>query len=175
MLDQVLDAATRKIVQMMEAERGAIFLKDDRCNVLRSKVATKDKEERIEIVASMDRGIASHVARTGESLNVADAQKHPLFNPDVDKETGFITHSVLCVPLLNRVGAVFGVVQILNKTGGRSFTETDESALRNMAKPIGLILETCSRLKTGPASLEAGSDDTQGGRDDGVAGSRKES
>ncbi len=155
MLDQVLDAATRKIVQMMGAERGAIFLKDDRANVLRSKVATKDKEERIEIVASMDRGIASHVARTGESINVADAQKHPLFNPEVDKETGFITHAVLCVPLLNRAGAVFGVVQILNKAGGGHFGEGDESALRNMAKPIGLILETCSRLKSGPPPIEA--------------------
>jgi putative ABC transport system ATP-binding protein len=163
MLDQVLDAATRKIIDMLGAERGAIFLKDDETHQLRSKVATQDGGGSLEIVISENEGIAGHVARTGQALNVQDAQNNPLFNRAVDLSTGFVTSNVLCLPIFSRTGAVVAVVQLLNKKGGQPFDAQDQASLENFARPLGLILEACSRLQSEfrgqPASNEPKSKD----------------
>jgi putative ABC transport system ATP-binding protein len=147
MLDQILEAATAKIVEIMHAERAAIFLKDDRNRQLHSKIATSGGGPPLEIVISQDEGIAGHVARTGETLNVPDAQKHPLFNPNVDRATGFNTRNVLCLPIYNRTGSIFAVAQLLNKKDAPAFDAQDEKTFRDFARPLGLILETCYRLK----------------------------
>ena len=148
MIDQVLEASTRKIIDIMQAERAAIFLKDDENDLLRSKIATQEGTDLLEIVISQGEGIAGHVARTGEALNVADAQNHPLFNANVDKGTGFVTRSILCLPIFSRAGAVFAVAQLLNKKGGRPFDAKDEERFREFVRPLGLILETCYRLQS---------------------------
>jgi putative ABC transport system ATP-binding protein len=148
MLDQVLEAATHKIVDMMEAERGTIFFKDDRTHQLRSKIATHDGSKPLEIVISQDEGIAGQVARTGQALNVIDAPSHPLFNAAVDLATGFTTRSILCLPIPNRQGAVFAVVQLLNKKGRPAFDAADQKHFEEFARPLGMILETCFRLES---------------------------
>lgn len=51
----------------------------------------------------------------------------PRFNKDVDLKTGYRTHSILCMPILNYEGEVIGVAQIINKvTGNHEFTKQDE-------------------------------------------------
>lgn len=147
MLDQILVAATLKIVDLLSAERGAIFIIDKPNRQLHSKVATTDGGPPITLDVSIDSGIAGHVARTGETLNVADAGNHPLFNRSVDESTGFTTRNVLCLPILNRAGEVFAVAQLLNKKDGQSFTGADEKAFRDFAKPLGLVLESCHQLR----------------------------
>jgi putative ABC transport system ATP-binding protein len=157
MLDQVLTAATRKIVEMLDAERGTIFMKDEQNRQLRSRVATQDGTGSLDIVIAEDEGIAGYVARTGKALNVEDAQKSPLFNTAVDRSTGFVTNHVLCLPIFSRTGAVVAVVQLLNKKGGSAFSADDQAQLENFARPLGLILEACSRLETefrGPPPAE---------------------
>ena len=64
--------------------------------------------------------IAGHVAVTGETVRVDDCylldDKVPYkFNPQVDKDTGYKTISMLAVPMLSSSGKIRGVVQILNK------------------------------------------------------------
>jgi putative ABC transport system ATP-binding protein len=148
MLDQVLVAATEKIVELLNAERGVIFLKDDKEKKLRSKVATHEGGDPLEIVISQDEGIAGYVARTGHALNVPDARNNPYFNPEVDKATGFTTRNLIGLPIFNRSGSVFAVAELLNKKGDQAFGPEDEKLFETFARPLGLILETCSRLRT---------------------------
>ena len=55
------------------------------------------------------------------------AFQDPRFNKEVDKKTGYRTHSILCEPILNYDGEVTGVAQIINKvTGSHDFTKQDE-------------------------------------------------
>lgn len=45
----------------------------------------------------------------------------------MDKKTGYITHSMLCKPILNHEGELIGVAQIINKKeGDHEFTAMDE-------------------------------------------------
>ncbi len=115
MLEQVLDAFTLKIGALLEADRATLFVKDEARGELWSKVAAQEEEIRIPI----ERGIAGHVVRTGQAKNVADAYSEPLFDRSIDAATGYRTHSLLCMPILDSSGRVFAVIQLLNKSGGR--------------------------------------------------------
>ncbi len=50
----------------------------------------------------MDKGVAGHVATTGEILNIQDAYKDDRFNRDVDLQTGYHTKTILCMPIYIR-------------------------------------------------------------------------
>lgn len=62
---------------------------------------------------------------TGQLVNIRDAYTDPRFDPDIDKRSGFLTRSVLNVPLLDMDGCT-GVIQIINKLPTGTFGATDE-------------------------------------------------
>ena len=79
---------------MLEADRSTLFLVDEAKQELWSRVAKgKDLSE---IRIPLSAGIAGHVARTGETVNIADAYRDPRFNIDVDHRTGYHTRTILC-------------------------------------------------------------------------------
>src|SRR5207302_1900965 len=82
-----------------------------------------------EIRFPMGRGIAGAVAETNTSVNIPDAYKDPRFNQNVDKQTGYRTRSILCVPMRSVTGEVVGVLQALNKQDKNPFNEEDEELL----------------------------------------------
>lgn len=147
MLDQVIEAFTLKVGQLLSADRVTLFLVDKAAGELWSKVAKGEGEARLEIRTPLDAGIAGRVATTGQSMNIVDAYQEPLFNPAVDQRTGYHTRTILTVPLVDSHQHVFAVVQLLNKVGGAAFDETDEQRLAEFANPIAVILETWSRLR----------------------------
>jgi adenylate cyclase len=144
-LEQVLEAVTRKISQLLKADRATLFLVDQEAGMLRSKVAQHTGDKPLDIIIPISRGIAGHVARTGETLNIPDAYQHERFDPKTDRETGYRTRSILCMPIYNRARRVFAVAQLLNRLDGQPFDARDEQRFREFAAPLGLILETCCR------------------------------
>ncbi len=69
-------------------------------------------------------GVAGWVFQTGEPLLIEDAYADSRFNPDVDRQTGYRTRSILCVPLAAKDRAI-GVAQLINKFDGQSFDASD--------------------------------------------------
>ena len=143
-LDQIVEAFTLKIGQILEADRTTIFLVDEEKEQLWSKVASGDAGQSQEIRIPLTAGIAGRVASTGEPLNIPDAYQHPLFNPDVDRRTGYRTHNILCMPILDSQERVVAVAQLLNRKGDRPFDHTDETQFQEFATSIGVILESCN-------------------------------
>src|SRR5438876_2819876 len=82
-----------------------------------------------EIRFPMGRGIAGAVAQTNTIVNIPDAYADARFNQNVDKQTGYRTRSILCVPMRSVEGDVVGVLQALNKLDGNPFNEEDEELL----------------------------------------------
>ena len=146
LLDHILEAVILKIRELLNGDRGTIFLVDHQREVLRSKVAESNGAQPLEIEISIKTGIAGHVARTGETLNIADPYQHPEFNPEVDGRTGYRTKSILCMPIFDRRKRVFAVAQVLNRRGEHPFGLDDEQSFREFAAPLGLILESCVRM-----------------------------
>jgi putative ABC transport system ATP-binding protein len=146
MLDEALSAFTFRFGELLDAERASLFLVDAARGELWLKVAREEGGKPVQVRMPIGRGIAGHVARTGAALRVDDAYAHPLFNPDVDRETGYRTRNILCVPIADRSGQVFAVAQLLNKRGDRCFEETDEERFRAFTASLGVVLESWARM-----------------------------
>jgi adenylate cyclase len=146
MLEQVLETLVFKIGQLLDADRVSVLLGDEERGELWSKVAQGGAERPIDIRIPIGTGIAGHVYRTNAPLNVADAYDSPLFNPTVDRETGYRTRSLLCVPMRDGDGRPFAVVTLLNKRGGKAFDDDDERHLDELAGQLGVVLQTWHRL-----------------------------
>jgi energy-coupling factor transporter ATP-binding protein EcfA2 len=142
MLDQVLEAFTYKIGEVVAAERVSLLLADEERGELFSKIAQHDGERPIEIRIPITSGLAGHAFTSGAPVNVPDAYADPRFNRDVDAASGFRTRSALCVPMFNRLHRPFAVMSLLNKRSGEPFSAQDEQALQVFAASIGVILET---------------------------------
>jgi putative ABC transport system ATP-binding protein len=146
LFDQMFEAVVLKIRELLHADRASVLLADRERGQLRSKIADSDGSKPLEIQIPIDRGIAGHVASTGQTLSITDPYNHPYFDPDVDRETGYRTKSILCMPIFDRQKNVLAVAELLNKNGGEPFTAEDEKSFREFASPLGLVLESCLRM-----------------------------
>ncbi len=144
MLSQLLFALTRKLAQLVGAERASFFLVDDEHDelVLRVSQDAADRGLRIPIGS----GIAGAAATSGEPIRIDDAYADPRFNREIDKRTGFRTRSILALPVRDRSGHVFGVAQLLNPRRGGSFDAEDEKLFDRLVTPLAVVLETWARL-----------------------------
>ena len=120
LLKYTMDEAAR----IIDADRCTLYLVDENTNELRSFIAQRAEVQ--EIRMPLGKGIAGFVAKTGELINLEDAYKSPLFNQQTDKETGYRTRTVLCIPLKSKEGKIIGALQALNKKGDGAFTFNDE-------------------------------------------------
>ncbi len=126
-LDRLLLLIVGSAARVVEADRCTLFLVDRDRGELWSKVAQGVAMK--EIRFPIGRGIAGAVAETNTSVNIPDAYADPRFNQAVDKQTGYRTRSILCVPMRSLEGEVVGVLQALNKLDGSPFTDEDEELL----------------------------------------------
>jgi adenylate cyclase len=137
-LGRLLNRAVREITSMLDAERATVFLHDTATDTLFSRVATG--AEATEIRLPSFAGIAGSVFTSGTSLNIPYAYADLRFNPAFDRQTGFFTRSILCVPIVNKDGRGIGVTQVLNKKGG-VFSDEDEQRLKAFTAQIAIALE----------------------------------
>ncbi len=142
-LDELLDLIITRITEVMEADRSSLFLIDWESEELWSKVAQGVRF--MEIRFPMDLGLAGAVATSGEILNIPDAYNDQRFNQDFDRQTGYRTKSVLCVPMTNKEGERIGVIQVLNKKSDDAFDDEDEELLSALAGQAAVAVEN-SRL-----------------------------
>jgi len=134
LLGRILEVAKNQV----GAERGTLFLLDESTNEIWSLIA--HGLEKQEIRLPLGKGIAGHVAQTGEIVLIPDAYADPRFNPDVDKRTGYRTRSILCLPIRNKAGKIIATLQLLNKKQG-VFTEEDAESLLTLSGHMALALE----------------------------------
>ncbi|XP_025093163.1 cGMP-specific 3',5'-cyclic phosphodiesterase-like isoform X3 [Pomacea canaliculata] len=93
--------------------------------------STLEDSQNNEIKVPFGKGIVGIVAQTGVAINIKDAYADPRFNQEIDRQTGYKTHSILSMPIVNYEGEVIGVAQIINKIDGdHEFTKQDEEVFR---------------------------------------------
>ncbi|MEO1494776.1 MAG: GAF domain-containing protein [Pseudomonadota bacterium] len=137
-LTRLLKKVMTQASGMLDAERSTLFLNDDKTGELFSHVGEGLNTSEIRLPNHL--GIAGTVFTSGETVNIPHAYADLRFNPSFDKQTGFFTRSILCVPVVNKAGKVIGVTQALNKRGG-PFSDEDESRLKAFTAQISIGLE----------------------------------
>ena len=140
MLQKIMSAVTR----MLDADRSTLFINDAKTNELFTQIG--QGLESINIRMPNNTGIAGTVFASGQSVNIPHAYADLRFNPGFDKQTGYFTRSILCVPVLNKDGRRIGVTQVLNKKGG-PFTDADEQRLKAFTSQIAIGLENANLFK----------------------------
>lgn len=137
-IDVLLKVIAEETKIAIQADRCTVFLLDKAKNELWSKVALGMDSKEIRFPA--DKGLAGYVVKTGEPLNIPDAYSDSRFNPDVDKQTGYTTKTILCLPIKNNNQEIIGAFQVLNKRGG-VFTKSDEDLLVAIGGSASIALE----------------------------------
>jgi cAMP-specific phosphodiesterase len=93
---------------LTESDRCSIFLvKDD------GSLEAHFEDGKV-VVLSAGTGIAGYVAKTGKVVNIPNAYEDERFNREVDKQTGYRTRTILCLPIMYE-GTTVAVAQLINK------------------------------------------------------------
>lgn len=137
-IDELLKVIAEETRNAIQADRCTVFLWDKDTNELWSKVALGVENKEIRFPA--DKGLAGYVVQTGETLNITDAYSDSRFNPEVDKNTGYVTKTILCMPIMNNSHEIIGAFQVLNKIDG-VFTKNDEDLLIAIGGSASIALE----------------------------------
>jgi len=138
--EKVFDRVAARIGEMFQVEAGSLLLLDEDAQELVFVTTWLGSEEPLRgLRLKLGQGIAGQVALLREPAIVNDAYNDSRFYSEVDQSTGFVTRSILCVPLLVKERCI-GVVELLNKVGG-SFTDEDVERLSNVARPVAIALE----------------------------------
>jgi adenylate cyclase len=138
-LEEMLHNIVAVSAEETGAERGTLFLNDERTGELYSRVAQGATLREIRILN--DAGIAGHVFTTGVGAIVHDPYNDSRFNQKVDQETGYLTKSILCAPIRTVKGEIIGVLQMLNRATGQ-FDESHLRLLEDMTQLTAMALRS---------------------------------
>jgi two-component system sensor histidine kinase HydH len=140
-ISDVLDSAMKVAEEFMEAEASSVLELDEETGdviftLARGKKGGFVQKKRLR----HGEGIAGSVIQNGKPMIVEDVEKERRFSDRFDKETGFRTRSLVCVPLTIREKTV-GALQVINKKNGGTFTEEDLDLLTALAQQIAIALD----------------------------------
>jgi Nif-specific regulatory protein len=144
-LDDFLSTLVDRIAATMQADRGTLYLLDPARAELFSRAAHLPEIAQIRL--KLGQGVAGHVAQAGVTVNVPDPRGESRFFADIDRMTGYRTSSLLAVPVRDSEGALFGVLQVLNRRGAASFSEDEARQLEDIGRQVGSALERTSLVQ----------------------------
>lgn len=153
-----LDALFPKLLDLAKnvtaAEASSLMLYDPKRKVLEfASVADEVIGEaggeilKISVKLKMGEGIAGWVAENRKSLIIKDAQQDPRFSKQADKQTGFITRNLLCVPLVYNE-ELLGVINVLNSKEKQCFDAEDLELLESFAHLAAIAIIRSRLLET---------------------------
>lgn len=124
----------------VEADRASFWRWDKRAHKLITTAATGTEQ----IIINDTTGLVGQSLAENRAVLTNAPYNHPNFNSDVDKKTGYLTKSILVMPVSNCRGEVIGAFQVINKLGGaEGFDEAEDTKRLSIAAFIcGMALES---------------------------------
>jgi diguanylate cyclase (GGDEF)-like protein len=153
-LDLLLREILRKANEFVPSESGSILLDDPyrktgpRHESHLAFIATfgEGSESLVGTTLSASDGIAGRVYQTGTPYLSEDVETDEFFFSAIDQQIGFKTHSIVCVPIY--IGKhVCGVLELINRSDGRVFTQRDMTLLEIFAGYTSFTLQNALDAK----------------------------
>ncbi|QDU56434.1 sigma-54-dependent Fis family transcriptional regulator [Aeoliella mucimassa] len=134
LLNRMAEAAT----ELFDCDRATIFLWDrpHRTLVGRPALGMENNELRVPDTA----GVVGRVVQSGQPERVDRTDDRAVIHSQVDKESGYTTETILCVPLLSPDKETLGAFEVLNKRAG-NFTADDLTGLTELAAYAAVSLD----------------------------------
>jgi type II secretory ATPase GspE/PulE/Tfp pilus assembly ATPase PilB-like protein len=152
-LDEILVDLKDEITDLFEAERLTVYVVNGKTRELVSRFKSGNETEEIRIPMSNASisGCSAFKKKLINIKNVYDKSELKSVDPELefdqrwDQKAGFKTHQVLAVPIIFK-NFLLGVIQLINRNGGGSFTRLDEQSAREMADILGIALYNQKRM-----------------------------
>lgn len=137
---EVYRLVVQKLNEYFHVDAGSLLMLDEQTGELEFVMTLEAGEEKLAGVrVPKGAGVVGYVAETQQPLVVLDAQNHPLFYAKISEGVGYVTRSLLAVPMVVK-GRTIGVIELLNKLDGQ-FSDEDTDRLMAMAATIAVAIE----------------------------------
>ncbi len=139
-LKPLLKKVVDTVVVLTGAEAASLLLLDEEKNELYFEVALGEKGELLkEVRLKVGEGIAGWVAANGLPYITDDVEKDPRFLRSISEEIKFKNKAMMCAPVILE-GRTLGVIQVINKKGGGTFSKADLDFLVSIAAQVAVAL-----------------------------------
>jgi adenylate cyclase len=138
-LDEVLRLVMDTIVQLTEAERGFLMLRDVQGEMVMRIARNWEQESINPNEFAISRTIVKRVLTTGEAVMTTNAQEDPRFGGQ-ESIVAYNLRSILCVPLKVK-SELIGVMYADNRIRAGLFTEAERDLLTVFANQAAIALE----------------------------------
>jgi len=133
--------ALRIVLGHVPCEAAAVLIRTRSGDGLRFRAASGPKSrELIDTVIPLGKGIAGQVDHLGIGILIEDVRADVRHNNKVDRSTGFVTRSMLAVPVRADVGATYGCLELINPP--RPFNGVDFELAARVAASLGVFLHS---------------------------------
>lgn len=141
-LDRLLRQIFEQVKALLHAEGTSVWLVDEKRSAVVCHVATGARADQVrQMAVPLGQGIVGTAVAQAETILVADARNDPRVYRSVDESTGFVTRSLLTVPLLHQ-GRCLGAIQVVNKhEADGNFTKADQDLLEQLADSATFAIE----------------------------------
>jgi adenylate cyclase len=135
-LSNLIKLIMQKTSEITNSDRSSFFLLDEEENVL----WTKFGEGLGSKIIKTRKGLAAQVVKTKQPIIENNPYDNPHFDKSVDAEIGYLTKSIISVPVFNSMGTLIGVIQSMNKKKG-AFSNKDLFILNGFAAQISIAIQ----------------------------------
>jgi len=138
-LRETLNTVFYNILNVIQAEAGSMFLVDEHTKTLVCRICQGPKDI-TGVFVPFGVGIVGHVAKTRQVDVTSDVKRDKRHFSQIDEQSGFITRSMVSVPLISR-DDLLGVIQVINKKGGKTFSQEDVNLLQSLSSGAALAIQ----------------------------------
>ena len=139
-LERLLHRIAAAAAELTEAESAGLLLHDGRTGVLRLVAASWHADILLDIPVPLEQSIAGAVFTSGQSVVVDDVDQDPRHFKLIGDQVEPRARSLLALPLQYQLRRV-GVLEVVNKRGGRVFDQDDVATLSLLAAQATVAIE----------------------------------
>ena len=138
-LEEALSGSLEIIVKTLDSQAGIIWYLDQSTDRLVPiyHIGPRDISG---ITVENGMSIEGLVTKTGQSIRIEDASSDPRFEGSVFDENGFVTKTMVCVPL-NDTKKTVGCVQVINKKDGSLYDDDELKLCERMAALAAITID----------------------------------
>ena len=139
-LHELIDIALHCCMETVSAEAASVLLlDDDKKNFYFYHAEGPAKPVLMTATFPIDKGIAGSVLEARQAEIINDVRKDPRFFGRIDSDSGFQTRNMIAVPLIAGEEKI-GVLEVLNKAHGASFTVEEHLLMVMIAEEIAFAI-----------------------------------
>ena len=146
-LDELISRIFIEVNKAIKVEAQSIWLVDEEEGIIKCRYTTGPESEMLKgfAVSLTAKSVVGTTVSRKKSVIIRDAQKDPRRARSADKWTGFVTRSLMSVPLVLKDKAI-GAIQAVNKRGGLLFNQEDLDLFRAIADSAALAVHNAQLM-----------------------------